>query len=318
MGAPQNFRSALNGFNREDVVHYLEYLNAKHTAQVNQLNADVQAAQLKQQDLQRELDSKAGLVDRTQEVEDLKSQLESAKAQADSLRTQCQELEQKVEDLETAPDHALEVEKLQKSLDAANADRAELRSQCADLKQQLEDKSMLPVGPDPEEMNRLHAMLDNATSENAALRAQAADLRQQVSAAAAAPDPQELIRLQDRIAQLNLENEELRNRSAQLQGQLDEKAAAPSYSAEDELEAYRRAERAERVANQRADQIYQRVNLMLSNATTRVDGVSGQLTGAADRFNAQLAELQAAVTAAKLALGDAVDTMYALRPEETK
>ena len=33
MAAPQNFRSAFNGFNREDVVHYLEYLNSKHQNQ---------------------------------------------------------------------------------------------------------------------------------------------------------------------------------------------------------------------------------------------------------------------------------------------
>ena len=40
MAAQQNFRSAFNGFNREDVVHYLEFINAKHTAQVNQLTAE--------------------------------------------------------------------------------------------------------------------------------------------------------------------------------------------------------------------------------------------------------------------------------------
>ena len=36
-----NFRSAFNGFRREDVVHYIEYLNAKHTAEVNQLNSEI-------------------------------------------------------------------------------------------------------------------------------------------------------------------------------------------------------------------------------------------------------------------------------------
>ena len=43
MAAAQNFRSAFNGFNREDVVHYLEYLNAKHTNQINQLTAENEA-----------------------------------------------------------------------------------------------------------------------------------------------------------------------------------------------------------------------------------------------------------------------------------
>ena len=40
MAVTHNFRSALSGFNREDVVHYLEFINAKHTAQVNQLTAE--------------------------------------------------------------------------------------------------------------------------------------------------------------------------------------------------------------------------------------------------------------------------------------
>ena len=38
----QNFRSAFNGFNREDVVHYLEYLNSKHNNLVNQLSEEAE------------------------------------------------------------------------------------------------------------------------------------------------------------------------------------------------------------------------------------------------------------------------------------
>ena len=37
----QTFRSALNGFNREDVVRYIEYLNSVHTAEINQLNSEL-------------------------------------------------------------------------------------------------------------------------------------------------------------------------------------------------------------------------------------------------------------------------------------
>ena len=40
MAAQQNFRSAFNGFNREDVAHYLEYINTKYTNQINQLTAE--------------------------------------------------------------------------------------------------------------------------------------------------------------------------------------------------------------------------------------------------------------------------------------
>ena len=47
MSVPQNFRSAFNGFNREDVVKYIEYINAKHTAQVNQLTSETEFLQSK-------------------------------------------------------------------------------------------------------------------------------------------------------------------------------------------------------------------------------------------------------------------------------
>lgn len=60
MDTPRNFRSAFNGFNRQDVVQYLEYLNAKHTNQINQLNAEIdqlrsQAAPAPEADCQLEL-----------------------------------------------------------------------------------------------------------------------------------------------------------------------------------------------------------------------------------------------------------------------
>ena len=45
MAAVKQFRSALNGFNREDVVRYIEYLNNQHANTVAQLNSQLQAAQ---------------------------------------------------------------------------------------------------------------------------------------------------------------------------------------------------------------------------------------------------------------------------------
>ncbi len=42
MAEQKTFRSAFNGFNREDVVHYIEYMNAKHQAQVNELTAEIE------------------------------------------------------------------------------------------------------------------------------------------------------------------------------------------------------------------------------------------------------------------------------------
>ena len=43
MAESRTFRSALNGFNREDVVRYIESLNAQHTTLVNQLKSEKQS-----------------------------------------------------------------------------------------------------------------------------------------------------------------------------------------------------------------------------------------------------------------------------------
>ena len=87
MAAAQNFRSAFNGFNREDVVHYLEYLNAKHTNQINQLTAENEALRA-QVDSLPELESQQLLVASLEEkCAELTRLLEAAQAR-------CEELEQ--------------------------------------------------------------------------------------------------------------------------------------------------------------------------------------------------------------------------------
>ena len=93
-------------------------------------------------------------------------------------------------------------------------------------------------------------------------------------------------------------------------------AAHPAvhYSTSEELEAYRRAERTERIARERAELIYHQVNGVLAEATVKVDGVAGDIGVMADQVMAQLSQLQAAVSGSKQALQDAVSTMYAIKP----
>ena len=45
MAPVQNFRSAFHGFNRKDVVQYIEYLNNQHKAQIEQLQNQLCSAQ---------------------------------------------------------------------------------------------------------------------------------------------------------------------------------------------------------------------------------------------------------------------------------
>lgn len=198
MSAPQNFRSAFNGFNREDVVRYLEYINNKHTTQVNQLNSEV-----------------------------------------DYLRARVETLQ---------PDSTLAEER-----DALQAKVQELEARCAELEQQLA-----------------------AAPQNAP----AAEM-EEVSAAPVVS------------------------------------VAAPAVlNTSEELEAYRRAERVERLAKERADLVHHQVNGILSEATIRVEALSQEIGTMADQVMAQLSQLQGAVAGSKKTLQDAASTMYSLKSDK--
>ena len=193
MAASQNFRSAFNGFNREDVVHYLEYLNAKHSNQINQLTAENEALRA-QVDTLPELESQQLLV-------------------------------------------------------------ASLEEKCAELTRLLE-----------------------------AAQARCEELEQ-----AAAQKP-----VEDAPAQ--------------------EPSLSPSAS--EELEAYRRAERIEREAKERAELVYFQANSVLTEATAKVDGISADITEMADQVMTQLTQLQVAISSSKQALQDASSIMGTIRPNK--
>lgn len=107
-------------------------------------------------------------------------------------------------------------------------------------------------------------------------------------------------------------------RCAQLEEQLAElQAAAPAAvpaaapiasSSQEELEAYRRAESAERQARERAQQIYIRANAVLAEVTLKAESASAQVAASADQVAAKLQE-------ARTAFDDAVAALYAIRPE---
>ena len=87
-----NFRSALNGFNRTDVVRYIEYITSRHNTQLNQLSADnarlteelAQARSVPAQDPQtaEALAQAQALADaRLAEIEALKARVEELEVQ---------------------------------------------------------------------------------------------------------------------------------------------------------------------------------------------------------------------------------------------
>lgn len=198
MAVPQNFRSAFNGFNREDVVHYLEYINTKHNNQLNQLTAENQ-------------ELRAAAQQPAQNLQEL----------VESLQARCAEL--------TA------------QLEAEKAANAELTGKLEALEARCSEQAIVEVP----------AVADTKTS-----------------------------------------------------------------LVSEGLETYRRAERIEREARERADLVYYQANGVLSEATAKVEGISSDITDIADQVMRQLTQLQIAVSSSKQALQDATSIMNTIRPNK--
>ena len=86
MSTPQSFRSAFNGFNREDVVHYLEYLNTKHNNQINQLTAENES-------LRQQVDALPDAESQRLLVASLEEKCAELTRQLDTAQTRCAEPE---------------------------------------------------------------------------------------------------------------------------------------------------------------------------------------------------------------------------------
>ena len=134
------------------------------------------------------------------------------------------------------------------------------------------------------------------SAQIAQLNTQLKTAREELAQVAAAPAQDE-----DLQAQLDAANA----RIAELEAQL---AAKPEKS-DDELEAYRRAERAERMAKERAQQLTDRMHGVLADATVRMESISSGISDTMDALAAKLA-------ASKQELQSAVDALYAIRAQE--
>ncbi len=150
------------------------------------------------------------------------------------------------------------------------------------------------------------ALVNQLRSENQALKDELAACRTKQPAAPS----EESCALAQQLEQANA-------KIAQLEQIIAQQNAAPQL-ADAELEAYRRAERTERMAKERADQIYRQAAATLSQATVQVDEASVHFRSIADQISAQIGELQLAVQSSKNALQDAAATMYAIQPEDAK
>ena len=102
-------------------------------------------------------------------------------------------------------------------------------------------------------------------------------------------------------------------RCAQLEAQLAQ--AGTKNNSEEELEAYRRAERAERAAQERAQQIFTQANAILADTTAKAQEATARIAQLAGEANAQLQAYQDAVSGTQAVFQEAVDALGAIKPE---
>ena len=199
------------------------------------------------------------------------------------------------------------------------------------------------------EINQLNSQIEYLKSKAAEVPAAPAEDASQTDALNSRIDSllARCAQLEDEAVMAQLEAEEklqaAQARCAQLEKDLEAALAKASEdsrqaSIAQELEAYRRAERAERLAQERADftertakeaaertrqqaeicakQICDRANSLLAEATAQADAAADQVSALADQTALQLSQLQAAVTEAKKTLRDAASGMYAIRTND--
>lgn len=229
MEAPQNFRSAFNGFNREDVVNYISFISTKHESQLNDLRSEAE-------ELRAQLEARE---DAAVRADLLGKELETAKASAEEFWTQKQALEE----------------------------------QLASLREQLQNREQ-ENARNAEETERLREELASRDAELEALRGE-------VTRAAAAP-----VRTKD---------------------------SASRWA--EELNAYRRAESCERRARERVNEMYDRANGALAEASVRVEQTVGQITELAAKVETDVAVLLKAMADSESALADTAVMLGAIRPD---
>ena len=159
------------------------------------------------------------------------------------------------------------------------------------------------------QLNQLYTELDNLRKDASGQEDDTLSLRiQELEARNRELEEKVLLLTRERDESLRQREEEQRMAQVQLSGaRLD---------SSQELEAYRRAERAERVAKERANLVYAQTGAALTQASNRVEGAIRQMTGISQQVSTQLDTLQAAISASRLALQDAADTINRLKPRQ--
>ena len=102
MNEPQTFRSAFNGFHREDVVNHIAYMTPKHESQVKELRSENDALRTELEELRDRLDNDTEAQDRADGLQrDLDAKASELTAVREELEAANQLLNEQAEQLAT-------------------------------------------------------------------------------------------------------------------------------------------------------------------------------------------------------------------------
>lgn len=140
MNEPQTFRSAFNGFHREDVVNHIAYMTNKHETLVNQLRAENESLRAELEALQAKIEDEAAEQDRIPELEqtiadrdaELAAVREELEAANQLLNEQSEQMGALREELEEAKEAAAKPAAIEKSANHWDELRAYRRAETAE------------------------------------------------------------------------------------------------------------------------------------------------------------------------------------------
>ena len=140
MNEPQTFRSAFNGFNREDVVNHIAYMANKHETALSQLRSENEAQRTELEELRARMDAddsersripelEKAVADRDALLKQLRDELDTANQ---LLNEQAEQMAALREQLEEAKEAAAKAPKLEKSANHWDELRAYRRAETAE------------------------------------------------------------------------------------------------------------------------------------------------------------------------------------------
>ena len=138
------------------------------------------------------------------------------------------------------------------------------------------------------------------------LEKQLREAREENDRLKAAVSAEDVDALKAELAGYKAENEALQAECASLKQELEQHKDAPARTETEELEIYRRAERTEREAKERAARICEQTAAALADITAKVDTATAEMAGILQNW-------EEAAAGAKVALQEASDAVSSIR-----